>query len=344
MPSTSPFFSNTTGYSGEQSLIDDLVIEQIALTGIDIYYMPRKHLNLDKLLHESPKNAFEMAMSIPMYMKSFAGYQNGLEMLTKFGVRSADEMTMVMSRTQWETSYAPYVQSYYAAIEGKEPGTLLDHTIGHTAARPKEGDLIYFPFDDGIFEVKYVMFDQPFFQLGKGYVFELQCEKFEYSGETFTTGVQEIDDSMVKPDYYRMELTLAEGSGSYTQFEKVKIYDVADIGDTTEVQLRLYEDPGYLGGRDFVTATVMEYDTRTSTLLLGDISNLDPDQLDRDTGDIDINKFDTVYITGDSSTASWFTSEAKGRDAGFQDNDTIQDEFNNIKILDPGDENPFGFV
>ena len=79
MPTTSPFFSNTTGYSGEQSLIDDLVIEQIALTGIDVYYMPRKHLNLDKLLHESPKNAFEVAMSIPMYIKSFSGYNNSME-------------------------------------------------------------------------------------------------------------------------------------------------------------------------------------------------------------------------------------------------------------------------
>jgi hypothetical protein len=344
MPTTSPFFSNTTGYSGEQSLVDDLVTEQIALTGVDIYYMPRKHLNLDRLLHEASKSVFEVAMSIPMYIKSFSGYQNGMELLTKFGVRSSDEVTLVMSRSQFEAYYAPYLQSYYQSIEGSETGFALDKNIGHTAARPKEGDLIYFPFDDGIFEIKYVMFDQPFFQLGKGYVFEIQCEKFEYSGETFETGIEEIDDSMVKPDYYRMELTLDNGQGSFTQFEKVKIYDVsAPVAGEESLDFRLYDDPGFLEGKEFVTATVMEYDARTKKLVLGDIDNIDPDQQKYDTGQIEINKFDSVLVEGVSSKAVYYTSKAEDREFAFQDNKTIQSEFNEIKIIDPGDENPFGF-
>jgi len=344
MPTTSPFFSNTTGYSGEQSLVDDLVVEQIALTGVDIYYMPRKHLNLDRLLHESTKNVFEVAMSIPMYIKSFSGYQNGMELLTKFGVRSSDELTLVMSRSQFETFYAPYLNSYYQSIEGDPPHGQLDKNIGHTSARPKEGDLIYFPFDDGIFEIKYVMFDQPFFQLGKGYVFEIQCEKFEYSGENFETGIEQIDDSMVKPDYYRMELTLDNGTGSFTQFEKVKIYDVsAPVAGEDELEFRLYDDPGFLEGKEFVTATVMSYDAPNKKLVLGDIDNMDPDQQKYDTGQIEINKFDSVYIQGVSSNAIWYSIDAEDAEFAFQDNKTIQDEFNVIKVIDPGDENPFGF-
>ena len=89
-----------------------------------------------------------------------------------------------MSRSEFVAHYSPFLESYYSEIEDDGDGK-LDKNIGHTAARPKEGDLIYFPFDDGIFEIKYVMFDQPFFQLGRGYVFEIQCEKFEYSGEEF---------------------------------------------------------------------------------------------------------------------------------------------------------------
>ena len=80
MPYTSPFFSNVTGYSAEQGLVDDLVREQIKIYGMDVMYMPRRNLNLDKLLHESSKSAFELAMPMPMYLKSFSGYQNGMEL------------------------------------------------------------------------------------------------------------------------------------------------------------------------------------------------------------------------------------------------------------------------
>ena len=68
--------------------------------GLDVLYMPRKMLNLDKLLPIT-KNVFEIMMPIPMYLKSFTGYQNGMEVLTKFGVRSSDEVTLVMSRSEF---------------------------------------------------------------------------------------------------------------------------------------------------------------------------------------------------------------------------------------------------
>lgn len=346
MPYTNPFFSNTTGYSTENSLIDDLVTEQIAMFGIDILYMPRKHLNLDQLLHEGSKSAFEFAMPIPMYMKSFSGYQNGMELLTKFGVRSSDEITMVMSRSQFITYYAPYIKSYYQEIEGLSPEEPLDKNKGMTDSRPKEGDLIYFPFDDGIFEIKYVMFDQPFFQLGQGYVFEIQCEKFEYSGETFSTGYPDIDDSMVKPDYYRIELEVkADGLETFEVFEDVKIYDVSSptSGEDT-LDFGLFKDVGYLDSVPYVTAKVMEWNKTKNKLTIGDISDLDPDQIDTETGDVTINKFDSVLVIGDKSGAMYYTVKATDMETAFNDSFRIQNEFHDIKILDPGDENPFGFI
>ena len=323
MPHTSPFFSNTTGYSTENSLIDDLVREQIKIYGMDILYMPRKNVNLDKLLHESSKSAFEFAMPIPMYLKSFSGYQNGMELLSKFGVRSSDEITMVMSRSEFTTYYAPWIQSYYNAIKEQPPQTELDKLAGETAARPKEGDLIYFPFDDGIFEIKYVMFDQPFFQLGQGYVFELQCEKFEYSGETFDTGYEDIDDNMVKPDYHRLEFSMAEGSSSFDQFETVTIYDVsapvAPLPGATPEEFRLYKDAGYLHGVPEVKGKVMEWNAATRKLLVGDVTDMDPTQMDRLTGDLTINKFDTVMIVGDNTEAVWYSESVTEMDIAFND-------------------------
>ncbi len=376
MPTTNTFFNSTyPGQSAEQSLIDDLVIEQIAIYGLDILYMPRRMLNLDKLLHESSKAAFELALPIPMYLKSFTGYQNGMEILSKFGVRSSDEITLVMSRSQFTSYYAPFIKAYHNQNKGADIDDQLNHLEGETDTRPKEGDLIYFPFDDGIFEIKYVSFDTPFFQLGRGYVFELQCEKFEYSGETFDTGYDEVDDSMALPDYYRMEFnTQTDGHKTFEFKEPVIIYDISDLnaaeivtdsGDyilaenyrivqnvadsaflKTEKSgpFRLYKDPGYVHQVPMVNGTVMSWDKTQGKLVVGDLSDLDPDQMSRETYDIDWNKFDEVLIVGQTTGATYASFKAVVRESAFDDSTTIQDEFNQIKIFDVADENPFGFV
>ena len=227
-PYTSPFFSNTTGYSTEVSLLDDLTREQIRMFGVDVLFMPRRMMNLDHLLHESTKNAFELAMPIPAFIKSFDGYDNGLEALSKFGVRSSDELTLQISRSEFTTFYAPFIKSYYNANAGRPSDAELDRLAGETDKRPKEGDLVYFPFDGGIFEIKYVQFDVPFFQLGKGYIFELQCEKFEYSGATFETGYEEVDRTGKEPDYYRLEFELETdtGKGTFMFQERVTLYNL----------------------------------------------------------------------------------------------------------------------
>lgn len=444
-PYTSPFFSSTTGYSGETSLLDDLVREQIKLFGVDIVYMPRRHVNLDRLLHESSKNVFELGLPIPMYIKTTDGYDNGLEVLSKFGVRSSDEITLQMSRSEFVTHYTPFLKSYYNANAGRDNLSELDRLEGETAYRPKEGDLIYFPFDDGIFEIKYVMFDQPFFQLGRGYVFEIQCEKFEYSGENFSTGYDQIDDTTIEPDFYRMEFDLIKdtehNTSTFIQKERVFLYnmvncdynhidggnafyidfldkidgldvyatlpDTTDGGDSvTTDQLdmsypahlenradgggaperplytffvdggdvlavpneepvdgghalniygqcdadifRLYKDAGYIHRVDVVEGTVEYWNKEERVITLGDVSDLDPDQMSGETGtrpqEIDMNKFDNVMMVGQSSGAVWFTQKAGTHPKAFDDELVIQEEFNDIKIDDLADSNPFGFV
>ena len=346
MAYTSPFFSATTGYSGEQELINDLVIEQIAIYGMDILYMPRKNINLDKILHESSKSAFEAALPIPMYIRSFDGYDQSMELLTKFGVRSSDSITLQMSRSQFTASYSPFIRELYEAQNGGAP---MDSQEGQTDARPKEGDLIYFPFDDSIFEIKYVEFEQPFFTLGRGYIFEIQCERFEYSGETFDTGYEDIDDTREEVDYYKIEFTLQSGgTGTFDIREKVTIYDVSDIETpTTDVPdpidpFRLYNDLGYLEGVDTVGGTVLNWDLPNLKLKVGDITNMDPEQEDVDY-DVTRNKFANVLIVGATSGASWLTTAADDASVAFTDNTELQTEFDAIKIVDPTDKNPFGF-
>jgi len=380
MPYTNPFFSSTTGYTGEVALFDDLVREQIKMYGVDLLYMPRKMLNLDRLLHEATKNVFELAMPMPVYIKTYDGYDNGLEMLSKFGVRSSDELTLQISRSEFVTHYSPFLKSYYNAMAGRPPEAELDRLEGETAARPKEGDLIYFPFDDGIFEIKYVNFDSPFFQLGQGYVFELQCEKFEYSGEVFETGYDQVDDTTIEPDFFRLEFELEEGSDTFLYQEDVIIYnlegeyDITDgngdpfnildggtaeivheltyvAGDANDIRFKepqmpfsLYKDPGYTHGVVMVKGTVQYWNQPEGVLTLSDLHDFDPTQEDENR-DLTVNKFDRVAIVGQTSGAVWYSNKAQTRDKPFDDEKIIQNEFDEIKIVDdPFDQNPFGFV
>jgi hypothetical protein len=59
--------------------------------------------------------------------------------------------------------------------------------------RPCEGDLIYFPLSKGLFEIKFVKHQDPFYQLGKLYVYKLQIELFQYASERIDTGIKEVD-------------------------------------------------------------------------------------------------------------------------------------------------------
>ena len=346
MPTTNPFFSSTTGYTGEQSLVDSLVIEQISMFGVDLMYMPRENINLDRLLHESTKNVFKMALSIPMYIKSFDGYDNSIEILSKFGVRSSDELTLVMSRSQWSTYYAPYVKSMYNAQSGRDPLAQNDPLEGQTARRPKEGDLIFFPFDDGIFEVKYVQFDQPFFQLGKGYIYELQCEKFEYSGEDFQTGIPQIDEVAGRSAFPNLEFIFnTGGTGTYTFQEEVEIYDVSGVDYTTpEEFFQLHDDAGLINRVPVVKAKVATWNIVERKLTLTDVTDMDPTQMNRETGDVNISKFATSLVIGKKSGAKWVSVSSDQQQKPFDDAKDIQEEFNRIKVYDPIDDNPFGFV
>jgi hypothetical protein len=100
--------------------------------------------------------------------------------MTKFGVSLRDEITLTISKERFEDFIAPF----------------LNDDEYELATRPREGDLIFFPLGTRLFEVKFVEHEQPFYQLGKNYVYQLQCELFEYEDEVIDTGVDEIDQEI----------------------------------------------------------------------------------------------------------------------------------------------------
>ena len=125
---------------------------------------------------------FDDNFILEAYVQNYEGFAGSGDLMTKFGIRTTDELTLVISRERYEDFITPF----YATNPTEE---LL-------VTRPKEGDLIYFPLSDSLFEIKFVEHENPFYQLGKNYVYELKCELFEYEDEVINTSVEEIDDNV----------------------------------------------------------------------------------------------------------------------------------------------------
>lgn len=190
-----PFFQQ--GSRGEQNLIQDLINEQLRMYGVEIYYIPRKYLTKKTIIKEVIQSKFDNAYPIEAYVNSYDGYAGAGTILSKFGIQELDDLNLIISKERFETYITPLIKD----LQNIELST-----------RPKEGDLVYFPLGDRLFEIKYVEHEQPFYQLQKNYVYELRCELFRYEDEIVDTGIEDIDDN-VKDQGYIQTLTLV-GSGS----------------------------------------------------------------------------------------------------------------------------------
>jgi hypothetical protein len=158
----------------EQTLIEDLIIESIRVYGLEVFYMPRTLVADDELFSEDVLSKFEDAYPIEMYIKSVDGFEGDGDFLSKFGLEIRDEVTLTVARRRFGEEIAAY-----------------DTTEG--IGRPSEGDLIYLPLNNKIFEVKFVEHEAVFYQMGSLQTFDLRCELFEYSHQILDTGIDAID-------------------------------------------------------------------------------------------------------------------------------------------------------
>ena len=190
-----PFFLQ--GSRGEQNLVQDLINEQIRMYGIEIYYMPRKYLTTNTVIREVIESKFDGAYPIEAYVSSYDGYGGQGTLLSKFGIQDIDDLTLVISKERFENYISPLLEDL--------PGVEL-------TTRPKEGDLIYFPLGDRVFEIKYVEHESPFYQLQKNYVYELRCELFRYGDEIVDTSFDEVDDNFVNNSYTQSFTMIGSGT------------------------------------------------------------------------------------------------------------------------------------
>ena len=173
-----PFFIQ--GTSGEQSLVQDLINEQLKMYGVECYYLPRQYATTDNVIKEVISSDFNYSYPIEAYVENYEGYGDNVVMLSKFGIQAENELTVTISKERFENYISPLIKNL--------PNVEL-------STRPKEGDLIYFPLGDRLFEIKFVEHEKPFYQLKKNYVYTLTCQLFRAEDEILDTGIEEIDDT-----------------------------------------------------------------------------------------------------------------------------------------------------
>ena len=158
-----PFFLQ--GSQSEQRLIQSLINEQLQIYGVEVMYLPRKIVNKDNIFTEIESSKFDDSFAIEAYVNTYEGYTGAGDVMTKFGMSLKDELTITISKERFEDFITPFL------------GSLPESEI-EVSTRPREGDLIYFPLGKRLFEIKFVEHEKPFYQLGKTYVYSLQCELF----------------------------------------------------------------------------------------------------------------------------------------------------------------------
>ena len=185
-----PYFLQ--GAQSEQRLTQDLINEHLKMFGVEVTYIPRKFVGTDNILNEVESSKFDDNFAIEAYVNTYEGYSGAGDVLTKFGMSLRDEVVLTISKERYEDFIAPF-------MAGLDDGT--DTSIVPLTSRPKEGDLVYFPLGGRLFEVKFVEHEDPFYQLGKNYVYQLKCELFEYEDEVIDTSIDEIDTQVADDGY-----------------------------------------------------------------------------------------------------------------------------------------------
>jgi hypothetical protein len=211
------FFFNNFQASGEQTLIENLIIESIKIYGHDVYYIPRRRGSIDAIFNEDPTRSYTTAIPVEMYIKNIEGFAGEGDFLSKFNIQIRDQITFSLARR----------------VFADEVGAATEYADAtQDRSRPLEGDLIFFPLNKKLFEIKFVEHEAIFYQLGALQMYDLKCELFEYSNEYFKTGISEIDRMSAE---YSTSLDnfgiLTESGWLITDEDSYPLYQTADINE-----------------------------------------------------------------------------------------------------------------
>ena len=248
--------SNFTSIATERTLYSDLVKEAIQIYGHDVYYMDRTLVAEDTILGEDSLSKFRTQHPIEMYMEDAdGGFAGEKELMNQFGLQNLSEATFVVNKERFQeldrqiqiqdgtdTSSGGSIQLEAGTIDQSSSSSTLTtasgddvfYIIQDTAAtdsdRPNEGDVIFHPILNKIFQINFVDHDEPFYQLDTNPVYKMRCRLWDYSSEVLDTGITEIDEieDALSEDIRVYQFTL-EQSSAVTEDIRLEIGTDDDI-------------------------------------------------------------------------------------------------------------------
>ena len=291
-----PYFK--FGTNSEQNVVENLIIECLQIYGQEMFYIPRTLVSKDDILGEDRLSEFKNAYPIEMYFENVDGFGGNGAFMSKFGLMIEQSATLVVARKRWQQAVAQYGQ------------TILPN-------RPAEGDLLYFPLTGGLFEIKFVQHQNPFYQIGKLYTYKLDIELFQYASERIDTGYGVIDDFE--------SLKTFDIDPSVTKFGMIDSIQVTNMGEN------------YTTATVTITSATGKGATAIAEISSGSISAINV--TNPGTGYKDA----TVVIVGDGTNATASATLINDIDKveSYGDNNSFKREAESFVF---NDRNPFGEV
>jgi hypothetical protein len=263
--------------------------------GSDAYYLPNDNDQARDLLYgEDPVKKFGAAFPVEIYLSTSLEYMGEKDFFSKFGLEIKNNINVILSKR-----------------------TFSQRVPQNTFTRPREGDLVYVPFMNGVgelYEIKFANQNKDFNMLGRKipFFYELELEKFKYSQEIIDTGISAIDE-IVTDSAYTIDLNVGTGTGNYQAKEVV--YQSAD---TTQANAT-------------TVAVVSNWDAPNNTLSVTNIAG---------------EFTDNVVIFGASSNAQYTLSTYDPLNVNVR-NEVYNNEYINTQadsIIDFSESNPFGSI
>lgn len=295
MATSTYFNSSAIGGTGEQYLMEDLIIETIKNHGVDVYVIPYESANkIDLLYGEDPLKRFDQSFLIEMYLVDNVQYDGPREFFAKFGLEIRDNLKFAVARR-------PYLR--YIPPEFQRSG-----------GGPREGDLIWIPLTNSLFEMKNVEGEKDFFMLGrkKPYFFEIACERFRYNNEQFNSGLKDLDQD-ISEHAYAVTFSISALNGTFMPGEQV--FQMA-----ANVSANLHTS--------VVTGKIIAFDATNMTLNIGYTKGVFSDNL-------------PIYGANSSAYATVLSIDSQDvRRDDIIDNKLVQTESD--AIINFSETNPFG--
>jgi hypothetical protein len=273
----------------EQNLLEDLVIESIKIHGFDIYYLPRELNSQPNIFGDDPISSFRQHFIIEMHLQTVDSFEGDGDYISKFGLEIRDSATFIVSKKRFQNITDKF--------------------------RPMEGDLLYFPLTKKFLEIKFVEQENPFYQLGKNYVYTLKTELFQYSEENVDTNLEEIDKAVDEKEFtITLGIGSVSGSGTFNQGDLVYSFDDGlTFGSLTAADSTAIVT-NYAGSSLSLRETVGDWKVSTST--------------------------ENRYVINNGTYAKINSKNTKVDEQAFNDNDLL--ETDSLEFLDFSETNPFG--